>query len=156
MPLLATVPVGVARGAVDEVARQAAEGRVARRGQLTDDPMSMADLGRADIRLRAARAGLREAVAEVHDLAERGEPIGQRLKARTALASLDACDVSVEVASIAHQLGGGAAAYAGSRLLRALNDVQAARQHLLFAPRHRVELTRALIGEDAVYPPFIL
>jgi alkylation response protein AidB-like acyl-CoA dehydrogenase len=136
--------------------RQAGEGRVARRGQVTDDPLSLADLGRADTRLRAARAGLREAVAEVHDRAERGEPIGKRLQARTALASLELCDVSVEVASVAHQIGGGAAASAGSRLLRALNDAQAARQHLLFAPRHRVELTRALLGEDVVYPPFIL
>ena len=156
VPLLATVPLGLARGAVDEIVRQAGEGRVARRGQVTDDPLSLADLGRADTRLRAARAGLREAVAEVQDRAERGEPIGKRLQARTALASLDLCDVSVEVASVAHQLGGGAAAYTGSRLLRALNDAQAARQHLLFAPRHRVELTRALLGEDVVYPPFIL
>jgi len=156
VPLLATVPLGIARGAIDEVVRQAGEGRVARRGQVTDDPVSLADLGWADTRLRAARAGLREAVAEVHDLAERGEPVGKQLKARTALASLHACDVSVEVASVAHQLGGGAAAYAGSRLLRALNDAMAARQHLLFAPGHRVELTRALLGEDVVYPPFIL
>jgi alkylation response protein AidB-like acyl-CoA dehydrogenase len=155
VPLLAAVPLGVARGAVDEIVRQAGEGRSARRGQVTDDPISLADLARIDTRLRSARAGLRTAVAEVQERAERGDPVDKRLQARTALASLDVCDVSVEVTSVAHQLGGGAAAYAGSRLLRALGDVHAARQHLLFAPKHRVQLARALVGEDVVYPPFI-
>jgi hypothetical protein len=52
-------------------------------------------------------------------------------------------------------LGGGAAAYTGSPLLRALCDVEAARQHLLFAHRHRGELAKALVGLDVRYPPFI-
>jgi hypothetical protein len=45
-----------------------------------------------------------------------------------------------EVTSTAHQLGGGAAIYRGSRLLRVLSDVQAARQHLLFSHQHLSEL----------------
>ena len=57
---------------------------------------------------------------------------------------------------MAHQLGGGAAAYTGSPLLRALCDVQAARQHLLFSHKHLPELAKPLAGLDTTYPPFIV
>jgi indole-3-acetate monooxygenase len=156
LPTLVAVPLGIARGAIDEVARQAREGRTARRGQLSDAPVSMAELAVIDARLRAARAGLRDAVAYAHTLAERGEPVGRQLQARTFLAFLHACDTSVEVTSIAHHLGGGAATYRGSRLLRALCDVQAARQHQLFSHHHLSELGKVVAGLDVAYPPYIM
>src|SRR5437764_4525036 len=62
LPTLVAVPLGIARGAVDEVSRQAREGRTARRGQLADAPLSMARLAVADTRLRRARAGEPDAV----------------------------------------------------------------------------------------------
>jgi alkylation response protein AidB-like acyl-CoA dehydrogenase len=155
-PILVAVTLGIARGAVDEVSRQAREGRTARRGQLTDAPISMAELAVADTRLRAARAGLRDAVGEAHTRAERGEPISRQLQARICLAGIHACDTSVEVTSTAHLLGGGAAAYRGSRLLRALNDVQAARQHLLFTHQHLSELGKIVAGLDVAYPPYVM
>ena len=156
LPTLVAVPLGIARGAVDEVSRQAREGRTARRGQLADASISMAELAIADTRLRAARAGLRDAVREARMHAERGEPISRRLQARIYLAGMHACDTSVEVTSTAHQLGGGAAIYRGSRLLRALSDVQAARQHLLFSHQHLSELGKLIAGLDVVYPPYVM
>jgi alkylation response protein AidB-like acyl-CoA dehydrogenase len=156
LPSLAAVPLGIARGAVDEVARQAREGRTARRGQLADTPVSMAELAVADTQLRAARAGLHEVVGEAHALAERGEPVGRQLQARIYLACLHACDTSVAVTSTAHNLGGGAAAYRGSRLLRALGDVHAARQHQLFSHHHLPELGKLAAGLDVAYPPYVM
>jgi alkylation response protein AidB-like acyl-CoA dehydrogenase len=156
VPLLSSVPLGVARGAIDEIGRQARDGRSARRGQLADDPVSLAAFAGADTRLRAADAGLRAALAEVCDRAERDEPIDKPLRARVFLAALAATDVAVEVTSVAHQLAGAAAAYQGNKLLRALNDVHAARQHLLFSHNHVPELAKALAGYDVVYPPFFL
>ena len=44
----------------------------------------------------------------------------RQLLARIHLATLHATDTAVEVTSVAHRLGGGAAAYADSPLLRAL------------------------------------
>jgi alkylation response protein AidB-like acyl-CoA dehydrogenase len=155
IPLLAAVPLGVARGALDHIAWQAAEGRTARRGQLADDPIGMDEFAVADTRLRAARAALRDAVGEAHLAAEGHQDVDRRLRARLFLAALQASDVSVEVTSTAHQLGGGAAAYRDSPLLRALDDVHAARQHLLFAHKHRVELGKALAGLEVRYPPFL-
>jgi alkylation response protein AidB-like acyl-CoA dehydrogenase len=156
LPTLVAVPLGIARGAVDEVSRQTREGRTARRGQLADAPISMAELAVADTRLRAARAGLRDAVGEAHMHAERGEPISRQLQARICLAGMHACDTSVEVTSIAHHLGGGGAAYRGSRLLRALSDVQAARQHLLFSHRHLSGLGKLVAGLDVAYLPYVM
>jgi alkylation response protein AidB-like acyl-CoA dehydrogenase len=156
MPLLAAVALGIARGAVDDVSRQTRKGRTARRGQLADAPISMAELAVADTRLRAARAGLRDAVGEAHMRAERGQPINRQLQARICLAGMHACDTSVEVTSAAHHLGGGAAAYRGSHLLRALSDVQAARQHLLFSHHHLSELGKLVAGLDVAYPPYVM
>jgi len=155
-PTLVAVLLGIARGAVDEIARQAREGRNARRGQLIDAPVSLAELALADTRLRAARAGLRDMVSKAHALAERNEPVSRQLQARIFLAGLQACDISVEVTSTAHHLGGGAAAYRGNRLLRALTDVQTARQHLLFSHHHLAVLGKLVAGLDVTYPPYVM
>jgi len=156
LPTLAAVPLGIARGALDEIARQVREGRSARRGQLADDPIGMAEFAVTDASLRAARAALHEAVDEARQRASAAEPIDRVLQARILVACLHACDTAVAATSVAHQLGGGAAAYTGSRLLRALDDVQAARQHLLFSHKHLPELAKPLTGLDTGYPPFIL
>jgi hypothetical protein len=58
--------------------------------------------------------------------------------------------------STAHHLGGGAAVYRGSSLLRALSDVQAARQHLLSSHQHLSELGKLVAGLDVAYPPYVM
>src|SRR4051794_36177296 len=61
LPLLAAVPVGIARGALDELARQIREGRSGvRRGDLAHDPLAMSEFAAADSRLVAARAAVLE------------------------------------------------------------------------------------------------
>lgn len=118
-------------------------------------PRTESEFATADAQLHGARAALREAVGEAHVLAERGDKVDRRLQARIYLAFLQASDVAVEVASQAHQIGGGTAAYSESPLLRALCDVQASRQHLLFAHTHRTALGKAVAGLDVTYPPFL-
>jgi alkylation response protein AidB-like acyl-CoA dehydrogenase len=155
-PALGIVPLGIARGALDEIARLTREGRGATRGQLADDPTSMAAFAAASAQLHAARAGLDAACDELWEIAARGEPIGRPLQAKTMMAVNYGCEVAVDVASTAHRLGGGAAAYANSPLLRALRDVQTARQHVMFSQGGRVVLGKALAGIDVFEPPFIV
>jgi indole-3-acetate monooxygenase len=156
LPVLSAVTLGIARGALDEISRQAQQGRTARRGQITDDPISLAELATADTRLRAARAGVRETIDQARDLAERHTVPPRTLQARIALACLHSTDASVDATAVAHRLGGGDAAYSGSRLLRALGDVQAARQHLMFSHHHLGQLGRILLGADIAHPPLVL
>ena len=83
VPLLAAAPLGIARGALDEVARRARQGRAAsRRTGLADDPLAMADFAVADSRLRGARAALIDAVDEAHQQAERGATLERELLAQ--------------------------------------------------------------------------
>ncbi len=156
LPMLAAVPLGIARGALDELGRQVRAGRAGvRRGDLAGDPLAMHDLADAELRLESARAVLRDLVVTAHDRASRGEQLDAPFLARIYLANLHAVDTAVDVTAVAHRLGGGAATYAASPLLRALNDVLATRQHYQFAHDHRAPLGRVLTGVSDSYPPYI-
>jgi indole-3-acetate monooxygenase len=155
-PVLGVTPLGMARGALDEVKAAIECKAVGMRGALTDDPVGLADFAEADASLRAARAGLMDACGQAWEVAERGERVSKPLQAQVMMAMNYGCQVAVDVTSTAHRLGGGAAAYAGSSLLRRLRDVQTARQHIMFGQSHRPLFAKAMAGEDIFAPPFIV
>ena len=155
-PGLGVAPLGIARGAVDEVQRLIAAGTVSMRGAIAEDPIAMADFAMADTRLRAARAALTDACGRAWDVATRGDRLSKAMQAQIVLAVNSGCEVAVEVTSTCHRLGGGAAAYAGSSLLRRLRDAETARQHVMFGFGHRPMLGKALAGQDVFAPPFIV
>jgi alkylation response protein AidB-like acyl-CoA dehydrogenase len=155
-PPLAAVSLGIARGALDEVNRQAVSRRAQMRGSLLDDPVGMADLAGADVQLRGSRAGLLAIADECWARAEAGKPVDRALQARAFLAAQHCTDVAVEVCATAHRLGGGAAAYLTRPLLRALRDVETARQHTMFSRGLRSHLARTLAGTDEAHPPFVV
>jgi alkylation response protein AidB-like acyl-CoA dehydrogenase len=155
-PPLAAVSLGIARGALDEVNRQAVSRRAQMRGSLLDDPVGMADLAGADVQLRGSRAGLLAIADECWARAEAGKPVDRALQARAFLTAQHCTDVAVEVCATAHRLGGGAAAYLTSPLLRALRDVETARQHTMFSRGLRSHLARTLAGTDEAHPPFVV
>jgi alkylation response protein AidB-like acyl-CoA dehydrogenase len=155
-PALGVVPLGIARGALDEVGRIIREGSASTRTTLADDPVGLADFAEAAARLQAARAGLDAAAARAWDLAERGQAVDKVTQATVMLAVNQGCDVAVEVTGTAHRLAGGPAAYAGHVLLRSLRDVETARQHIMFGHAHRPVFAQALAGLDVFAPPFIV
>ncbi|MDQ1426080.1 MAG: indole-3-acetate monooxygenase [Acidimicrobiaceae bacterium] len=155
-PPLAAVSLGIARGALDEVNGQAVGRRIQMRGSLLDDHLGMGDLGAADASLRGARAGLLESVDDCWARATADEPIDRALQARAFLAAQHCTDVAVEVCTTTHRLGGSAAAYRTSRLLRALRDIETARQHAIFNRGLRSHLARTLAGTNEAHPPFVV
>ena len=155
IPVLAAVPLGIARGALDVVLATVRDGRVARRGQLFDDPVGLAELAAADTELRAADVNLHRELEDAHDLAERDEPIDAARQARILLAAMHGCDVAVASTVTAHALAGAAAVFDESPVLRALLDVQTGRQHALFSHAHRAPLIAAAAGREVVYPPYL-
>jgi indole-3-acetate monooxygenase len=155
-PTLAAVSLGVARGAVDELNRQAITRRIQLRGSLLDDPVGMGDLAASEALLLGARAGLLAIADECWARAEANDPVERPLQARAFLAAQHCADVAVEVCATAHRLGGGAAAYRTSQLLRALRDVQTVRQHAMFSHGLRPHLARTIAGTDEALPPFVI
>jgi alkylation response protein AidB-like acyl-CoA dehydrogenase len=116
----------------------------------------MLDLATADMRLRSARAGLLELLNEAWTLAANDLHIDRCLQARTLLAIHQISEVATDATSTAHRLAGGQAAYNDSRILRALRDVQTARQHMLFARGLATRLAPIATGIDEAAPPFVL
>ncbi len=155
-PPLAAVSLGLARGALDELNRQALARRAQMRGSLLEDPIGMGDLGAADALLRGARAGLLEITDECWERSVAGQPIDRVLQSRAFLSAQHSTDVAVEVCATVHRLGGGAAAYRGSPLLRALRDVETVRQHALFNRGLRSHLARTIAGTEEPCPPFVI
>jgi alkylation response protein AidB-like acyl-CoA dehydrogenase len=155
-PPIAAVMLGIARGALDDLNQQAVSRRAQMRGTLLDDAVGMADIGAADVRLRAARAGLLASLDECWDRAVDGERTDRSLQARTFLASQHCADVAVEVCATAHRLAGGAGAYRNNPQLRALRDVETARQHAMFSHGFRAPLARIIAGTDEARPPFVI
>jgi alkylation response protein AidB-like acyl-CoA dehydrogenase len=157
LPVLVAAPLGMARSAVDVMLdRLARGGGGASRGELADDPVGIAELATADAALRAAHAGVIDAVGDVWETALQGERASRVLQARCMLAVQHAVDVAVESVSVAHRLCGGAATYSGHPVLTALLDVHIARQHISFAHQFRARLGRMSAGIDEVAPPFIV
>ena len=120
-------------------------------------PVGMGDLAACRRRCCCgARAGLLAAADECWARAEADEPSTGALQARAFLAAQHCTDVAVEVCATAHRLGGGAAAYRTSPLLRALRDVQTVRQHAMFSHGLRPHLARTIAGTDEALPPFVI
>ena len=155
-PALAAVALGIARGALDEINRQARSGRARMRGTIFDDHVGMGDLGVAEVSLRGARAGLLDALDECWALAQAGDHLDRALQARAFLASQHCLDVAVDVVATSHRLGGGAAAYRTSPLSRAVRDLDTARQHAMFNRGLRSHLARTMAGSDEAHPPFVI
>jgi alkylation response protein AidB-like acyl-CoA dehydrogenase len=155
-PMLGVVPLGIARGALAEITRQIHQGSESSRSGIADDPLAIADYGMADARLRAATAGLFDAIGRVWDLAEQGAPVPTDVQGRLMTSMNYGAEVAVEVTSIAHRLGGGPAAFTAHYLSRALRDVQTARQHIMFGHLHRPMLGQAVAGLPVFSPPFIV
>ena len=79
--------------------------------------------------------------------------VDRPLRACIALACLHACDTAVAVTSIAHNLGGGDAAYVGSPLPRALRRRPDGASAPAVRPQASRRARQALAGLDVVVPP---
>jgi alkylation response protein AidB-like acyl-CoA dehydrogenase len=156
VPGLVAVPLGAARGALDELERHVRSGMARTRGALIDDPVGMAEFAHADAMLRGVRAGLEAALDTAWEQALRGDRTDRPTQARVLMAAQLACDVAVEVTDTAHRLSGSAGVYAGSTLLRRLLDVQTARQHIAFGHGSRPIFGQILCGRDLFAPPIII
>jgi alkylation response protein AidB-like acyl-CoA dehydrogenase len=145
--IFGAVAFGIARAALDRVTALATS-KVPRAltSVLRDDPIAQATLGRAEARLRAARAFLREAVETVWQVAEAGETITMEHRLLARLASAEAIDAAKFAVDTAYDLGGGSSVYAKSGLERCFRDLHTATQHLQAQPAYYRFCGQVLLG----------
>ena len=129
---IASVAIGTARGALDEVIRIARE-----RVPLLDhepvaaNPHFHYGLAAADTDVRAARALLTEVASQAWLTATRGERFSLEQRARLRAAAVWSTERAVAAVEVAYRSGGGSAVYLDSSLQRRLRDIHALTQHFL-------------------------
>ena len=145
--------LGVARRALDEIARQAGSYQrgylaspIAQRGALQHD------LGQCDQQLRAARALCREALAEAWEFCVRRERPDLEGQLRLRAACAYATDIGCRVATAAFRYGGGNAIYNDRILQRCLRDINAAAQHFMVNTSAYDNLGQFRLGMAGVNP----
>lgn len=148
---MATIALGAARGALDDVVALAS-GKVPLldQGPLAGSVPFQIDLALADTRLRAATALVHELGEELWASAIDATPITPQQRARTRAAAVWATSQAVEVVTTAYRAGGGSSVYADSPLQRRLRDVNAVTQHFLLKPATLVTAGAILAGREDV------
>jgi len=147
---VASVALGIARGAVDEAERIAREkvpigGKV----RLAVKPGTQARVAEAEATLRAARAFLHDALGHCWALVESGSEAPLSLRAELRLAAVHAASSAARATDLAYHLVGTTSIYDASPLQRAFRDVRVATQHAIVGPDIAELAGAVLLGADA-------
>jgi alkylation response protein AidB-like acyl-CoA dehydrogenase len=146
---IAGVALGIARGALDDLGELAGVKTPAMSARrLAERSGTQAGMARAEAALRAARAGLFNALGEAWEAAQ-GDPsaaVSREVRAGLRLAATHAVQAGAEAVDAAYGLAGGSAIYETSPLQRRFRDVHAATQHMLVGPATWELTGRTLLG----------
>ena len=155
--VLAAVPLGIARHAID-ILTELAGTKIATRSQqaLREDATMRGDLGRAEALLRSGRAFLYEALDQAWQVVTAGETLSVTQRATMWLASTHATNVAKQATELMYSAGGATSAYTSSGLERCLRDVHAAGQHLTLASTNYEMVGQALLGSDMRLTPLLV
>jgi alkylation response protein AidB-like acyl-CoA dehydrogenase len=146
---MAAVPLGIARGALDDVTELAtAKVPLLAPSALATDPVFQYHLADADARLRAARAGLYQAAGDAWDAAVGGDEFAPELRAHLRATAVHAGVTATEVVDFAYHAGGGSSLYLESPLQRRLRDAHAVSQHFLLRPGTLTTCGAVLAGQN--------
>jgi indole-3-acetate monooxygenase len=144
---IASVMLGIARRALDEVALLA----VHKRSMGSSKPLgelatTHIDLGQAEGIWRAASAWLNEEVGSAWSSIVAGDRVQTARKAAVRAAATHASIAARQVTDLAYDLGGGSAVYSTSPLQRCFRDVHTASAHIMVNRRNTETFGRNLLG----------
>jgi alkylation response protein AidB-like acyl-CoA dehydrogenase len=132
--LMGGFPLGVARHALDELARLAPNKRRGNNSStVADDPHVQYEVGRAEAALQGARALAIDALGEAWTTATAGSPLTSEQQSRIRLASQQAMHAAVAAVDLAFTSAGAGAVYTGHPLERCFRDLHTANQHIAFS-----------------------
>ncbi|WP_232667754.1 acyl-CoA dehydrogenase family protein [Pseudonocardia sp. TRM90224] len=150
--LLAIVPLGIARRALDELAELALTRKpFGQQQRLADDPAFQLPFGIALARLESAHRYLLDMQHAVWTEAEDGA-VAPATEARVNLASGHAADTAVEVVQFAHKAAGTTAIRGDTVLTRCLHDAMVATRHVAFGQPMRARAAQPLLSGRASLP----
>ncbi len=146
MTLMAGLPLGIARRALDEFNELAKRKSRTMEGTcLADDAAIQVDVARAEADLRAARALVFETFAQAwQTLQDRDNSLEERTRmTMSVVQAMRLCSGAVDVV---FQRAGGGALYDTSPLQRCFRDIHAAGQHIAFSQETWKRIGRSLLG----------
>jgi indole-3-acetate monooxygenase len=138
--------IGLARRALDDMTELATHtARFPGGPTVSERAVFHKELGRADTRIRAARAIHREAMAAAWKSAVAGTVPGEELQLAVTTASIYAVETCAEVVTDLFRYGGGRVLALSNPMQRHLRNVLAARQHLALSEEHYETAGRYLL-----------
>ena len=154
--ILAAVPLGIARHAIDILLGLAGTKIASRsRQSLREDVTMQAGLGRAEALLRSGRAFLYETLDEAWQLVSSGQTLSVAQRAMPWLASTHAAIAAKEATELMFNAGGASSPYTSAGLERCMRDILAAGQHLTVAQSNYQMAGQALLGSDMRATPLL-
>ena len=146
---IAATGLGVARRALDELIEIAGAKKPQFSSRtLAQSGFAQTECARAEARWRAARALLRNEVADAWDSAVEGGRVTVEQRVAMRLAAAHAAVESIAAVDAAWTLAGGSAVYETSVLGRCLRDAHVVTQHIMVAPKLNETLGKFLLGTD--------
>ncbi|MGZ4566627.1 MAG: acyl-CoA dehydrogenase family protein [Blastococcus sp.] len=147
LPVMAAVPLGIARAALAELTTLATAKTPYRSTRtLAERESTQSGLARATAGVEAAAGYLAAAMTALFDTAEAGAVPALEQRAATRLAAVHAAQVAADAVEFAYRTGGTTALRLTSPLQRHLRDVNACTQHYALADSGYETVGRVLLG----------
>jgi alkylation response protein AidB-like acyl-CoA dehydrogenase len=132
---LATVGLGIARAAIDELVDLArAKTPTLSQATLGTRPVIHAEVARAEALYQSARAYLHEVARQIGAAVSTGDGVPDDLEARRRLACVNAGEACEKAVDSMYRLAGMTSIYSGQRLDRCLRDIHTVNQHMAVSP----------------------
>jgi alkylation response protein AidB-like acyl-CoA dehydrogenase len=147
---VATVPLGIARGAMDSfVGLAASRKRLGTSAMLRERETVQRIVGHAEVLHGAARAFLVGAMTELIGAAEDGVESSPRARAVFKAACTNAAEVATRIVHLLAKEAGAVSIFESCPLERAVRDAHAASHHVAMTPNNYTALGRIGLGLDS-------
>jgi indole-3-acetate monooxygenase len=149
---LAGVPLGIARGAIDDFVAIAAGKALTFKSPtknpptLRDEPYAQNAIAQAEALVSSARAFVYETFEDMWQVLVSAEMPSLKCRARARLAMVHASTACTQAVELLYKANGGASVYSGNPLERRLRDIQTAGQHTVVSMKTWEAAGRVLLG----------
>ena len=151
---VATVPLGIARGAIDEFVRMAGSGK--RRGDavpMAEREIVQSQLGQIEARVSASRAYMRQSMTALLDAVEADSNL-EISRANFRLACTYASQSALWAIGLLTEMAGAISISRTCPLERYERDARAAAKHIAMSPTAYINGGKRLLGHDMSTIPF--